>query len=96
MIRAQTIPAPVIDEWPIAEAGLPCRVVNALHRTPVRTVGALRGLNHAELRRTRGIGPQSVKDIGDFFSRWPDRFEWRLDLTGRGPCRQPGGAGGGC
>ncbi|HRZ12901.1 MAG TPA: sigma factor-like helix-turn-helix DNA-binding protein [Kiritimatiellia bacterium] len=56
-----------LDAWPIAEAGLPVRVVNAVREVPVSTVGQLRQLPDPDLLKLRSLGRISLGHIHAFF-----------------------------
>lgn len=56
-----------IDAWPIEEAGLPVRVVNAVRTVPVRSVGELRQLPDSHLLKLRSLGRISLGHVHSFF-----------------------------
>ncbi len=57
----------VIDDWPVKEAGLPPRIVNACRRHGIDTVSALRALPDEDLMRMRSLGNRSLAEVQDFF-----------------------------
>lgn len=55
-----------LDAWPLAEAGLPVRVVNAVREVPVQSVGQLRQLPDSELLKLRSLGRISLGHVHSF------------------------------
>lgn len=62
------MPRHVIDDWPVKEAGLPPRIVNACGRQGIETVGALRAVPDAKLIQMRSLGNRSLTEVRDFFA----------------------------
>ncbi len=61
------VPRTAIDEWPVKEAGLPPRIVNACSRHGVRQIGQLRRVPDEKLMRMRSFGNRSLNDVRSFF-----------------------------
>lgn len=67
MLQVSPISREVIDLWPIAEAGLPARVINSVGPAGVATVGNLRKWADKDLLALRSLGRISVGHIHSFF-----------------------------
>ena len=67
MLQVNPISRDVIDSWPIAEAGLPVRVVNSVGPAGVARVGDLRKWADKDLLSLRSLGRISVGHIHFFF-----------------------------
>jgi hypothetical protein len=74
MLNVPALPRTEIDSWPIAESGLPPRVVNATRPAGLATVGQLRAWTDAQLLNLRSVGRVSLEHIHYFF-RVCDRVE---------------------
>ncbi|GEM_PF-613115 len=68
MFKVDPIDRQTIDSWPIAESGLPTRVVNGTREAGILSVGELRRKSDEELFRLRTIGRVSLRDIHNFFN----------------------------
>ncbi len=67
MFKVDPIDRQTIDGWPIAESGLPTRVVNGTREAGILFVGDLRGKTDDYLLQLRAVGRISVQDIRNFF-----------------------------
>lgn len=67
MLQVSPISREAIDLWPVAEAGLPARVVNSVGPAGVVTIGDLRKWADKELLALRSLGRISVGHIHSFF-----------------------------
>lgn len=67
MLSIPTLSRQIIDSWPLAESGLPVRVVNSLAPEGVLTVGELRALPNDRLLSIRSLGRISIGHIHSFF-----------------------------
>jgi len=67
MFNAPKIPGEVIERWPIAESGLPARVVNSCRLAGIGTVGELRARDDAQLSALKSVGRSSIADIQSYF-----------------------------
>lgn len=56
-----------IDAWPVAESGLPARVVKSLLTAGITTVGRLRTQSDRDLLALRGLGRISLGHLRPFF-----------------------------
>jgi len=67
MLTVPPINRDVIDQWPVAESGLPIRVVNSTRVAGIHTVGQLRAWADADLLKLRSLGRISLDNIHFFF-----------------------------
>ena len=67
MLTIQPASRSEIDQWPVAEAGLPTRVINSVHSAGIHTVGQLRGCSDFDLLNLRSLGKVSLDRIHYFF-----------------------------
>jgi hypothetical protein len=63
-----------IDQWPISNAGFNVRVINALGRAGLKTVGELRQEEAGHLLSLRSFGRRSLENVSWFF-QCMDRLE---------------------
>jgi hypothetical protein len=57
-----------VNAWPLAEAGLPARVVNRCAEAGLRTLGELRALSADALGRVRGLEAKSLARTREFLA----------------------------
>lgn len=67
MLPVKPVKRDVMDAWPIAESGLPVRVVNSVTAAGVSVVGDLRSWTDQELIALRSLGRISLGHIHSFF-----------------------------
>jgi serine/threonine protein kinase len=79
--------AEATEETPVASLGLTPRVLNALERIGVHTLGELRDLPRIRLYRNKGIGQRTVRDIRELAERVAEVFAGR----GAKPAGRPEG-----
>jgi serine/threonine protein kinase len=73
--------AEATEETPVASLGLTPRVLNALERIGVHTLGELRDLPRIRLYRNKGIGQRTVRDIRELAERVAEVFAARSGRT---------------
>ena len=66
-MQVKAIPREKMDAWPLSEAGLPVRVVNAVRDVPIQTAGQLRTLPDSDLLKLRSLGRISLGHVHAFF-----------------------------
>lgn len=67
MFQVQPIPRTEIDQWPVAEAGLPTRIVNSVQAAGARRIGELRTWTDPQFMHLRSFGKVSLDQIHYFF-----------------------------
>lgn len=68
MLIVKPVTRETIDQWTLAESGLPVRVCNSMRAAGVLRVGELRRWSDAEILRLRSLGHISLGHIHDFFA----------------------------
>ena len=66
MLQVKPVTREVIDAWPVAESGLPIRVVNSVAPAHVQTIAQLRSMSDAELLALRSLGKISLGHVRSF------------------------------
>lgn len=67
MLQVPPIKREVIDQWPVAESGLPVRVVNSVTPEGVAKIGELRTWSDQQLLSLRSLGRISLGHVRAFF-----------------------------
>lgn len=67
MLQVAPVGREIIDAWPVAESGLPVRVVNSVAAAGIVMVGQLRGQNDRRLLGLRSLGRISLGHVHSFY-----------------------------
>lgn len=67
MLQVPAVKREVIDQWPVAESGLPVRVVNSVTPEGVTKIGQLRMWSDQQLISLRSLGRISLGHVRAFF-----------------------------
>lgn len=67
MFEVDPVSRETINAWPIADAGLPTRVINSVKAANVRSVGELRQWSDSDLLKLRSLGKVSLDQIHYFY-----------------------------
>lgn len=81
MLNAPAVSEDVINGWPIAESGLPARVVHSTEAAGLNTVGELRSWQDGDLLNLHALGKKSLDKIHDFFRACERLAEGRLSFA---------------
>ena len=69
IVRNESIDKTALLRTPIEDADLPTRVINHLVYEGIKTIGALVDLRAEDLRRWRGFGATSLRDVRRMLER---------------------------